>query len=133
MSECELALAVERRAALSAHEALSLEGVQRCSSRVWFTPDRAGPKHLADDRRVLEEAFLRVREPVEAGGDDALKRLRERELVGRASLDVELDELLCVQRVAASSLEQGLLRIGRKKRSSEQATDQLRRLLVGER
>ncbi len=97
------------------------------------TSDRARPEHLADDRRVLEEAFLRVREPVEAGGDDALKRLRERELVRRAPLGVELDELLCIQRVAASSLEQGLLRVGREQRSGEQASDQLRRLLVGER
>ena len=51
-------------------------------------------------------ALLRLGEAVEAGGDDALERLRERELVGRALLDVELDELLGVQRVAARALEQ---------------------------
>ena len=133
MSERELALALERRAALPAHEALSLEGVQRCGGHVRVTSDRARPEHLADDGRVLEEAFLRVRETVEAGGDDALKCLRKRELVSRAPLGEELDELLCIQRVAARPLEQGLLRIGRKQWPGEQAPDELRRLLVGER
>ena len=47
--------------------------------------------------------------------------------------DVELDELLGVQRVAARSLEQGLLGLGCERRAAEQAPDQLRGLLVGER
>ena len=95
--------------------------------------DRARPEHLADDGRVLQQALLRVGQPVEAGGDDALKRLRERELVRRALLRVELDELLRVERIAAGPLEQGLLRVGREQGSREQAPDQLCRLLVGER
>ena len=38
--------------------------------------DRARPEHLSDDCRVLQQALLRVGKPVEAGGDDALERLR---------------------------------------------------------
>ncbi len=47
--------------------------------------------------------------------------------------DVQLDELLGVQRIAARPLEQGLLRVGREQRAREEAPDELCRLLVGER
>ena len=61
----------------------------------------AGPEHLAEHRRVLEQALLLGREAVEPSGDDALDRLRERQVVGGAALDVEPRELLGIQRVAA--------------------------------
>ena len=37
--------------------------------------DRARPEHLADNGRVLQKALLRVGQPVEACGNDALERL----------------------------------------------------------
>ena len=56
-----------------------------------------------------------------------------RELVGRPLLDVELDELLRVQRVSAGALEQRLLRLGGQEGALEEAPDELGGLLVGER
>ena len=79
-----------------------------CPSR----PSAPVQKTLPDDRCVPEELLLAVREPVEPCGDDALERLRERELVGGSALEVELRELLRVEGVAARPLEQRLLRVG---------------------
>ena len=107
--------------------------MERDGGGVGASPDRACPEHLPDHGGVLQQALLRVWQPVEASGDDALKRLRERKLVGRSLFRVELDELLRVQRVTARSLEQGLLRLGCEQGPGEQAPDQLRRLLVGQR
>ena len=119
--ERELALPFERRAALPADESLALERVERCGRSVSRSrADRARPEHLADDGCVLQQALLRLRETVEARGDDALERLRERELLGRALLDVELDELLGVERVAARSLEERLLRRRRRARGGRE-------------
>ena len=133
MREGELALAFERRASLATDEALALEGVQRGGRGVGVASEPARPEHLPDDGCILQEALLGVRKPVEASGNDALKGLREGELIRRALLDVQLDELLRVERVAAGSLEQRLLRLGRQHRASEEVRDELRRLLVGER
>ena len=107
--------------------------MERGSGSVGAPSDRARPEHLADDGCVLEQALLRVGKPVESGGDDALERLRERELVGRALFRVELDELFGVERIAARPLEQRLLGLGRQEGSFEQAPDELGRLLVRER
>ena len=57
----------------------------------------------------------------------------KRELVGRALLRIQLDELLGVERIAARPLEQGLLGFGREQRSAQEAPDQLCGLLVGQR
>ena len=122
--EGELALALERRAALAADEALALERVERGGRGVRASADRARPEDLADDGCVLKEALLGLGEPVETGGDDALQRLRERQLLRRSLLDVELDELLRVERVAAGPLEQGCW-TRRRARAVEQAADQL--------
>ena len=101
--------------------------------RIRVPSDRARPEHLADNGRVLQQALLRVGQPVEAGGDDALERLGKRELVRRALLRIQLDELLGVERIAARPLEQGLLGFGREQRSAQEAPDQLCGLLVGQR
>ena len=72
----------------------------------------------------MEESFLVVREAVEAGGDDPLQRLGERQVVVRAALEVELGELLGVERIAVRALEQPLLDLGREHRALEHARDQ---------
>ena len=105
------------------------EAVAASGSRPIELAQNTLPTTAASCRRL----FSGVGKPVETGGDDALERLRERELVGRALLGVELDELLRVERIAAGPLEQGLLRLGGEQRPAEQAPDQLGRLLVGER
>jgi hypothetical protein len=104
--EGELALALERRAPLAADEALALEGMEGRGRGGRVATDRARPEDLPDDGRVLQEALIRLGEPVEARSDDALQRLGERELVGRALFHVELRELLRIQRVAARALEE---------------------------
>ena len=109
VGEGELALALERRAALATDEALALERVQRRRRGICVAPHRARPEHLADDGGVLEQLLLGVGQAVEPRGDDPLERLREAELAGRALLDVQLDELLCVEGVAAGALEERLL------------------------
>ena len=55
----------------------------------------------------MEELLLIRRQIVEAGADDPLERLRKRKLLGRASLEIELCELLRVEGVAARAVEQG--------------------------
>ena len=95
--------------------------------------DGAGPEDLPDDGCVLEQALLRSGQPVEARRDDALERLGKRELLGRALLEVQLGELLGVERVAARALEQRLLDVGGKQRAVEQVPDQRGGLLVGQR
>ena len=132
MRERELALALDRGAPLTADEPLPLEGVEGASRRLGVPTDRARPEHLADDRGILEQLLLARREAVEAGGDDALERLRQRQLLRRAPLEVELDELLGVERIPARALEQSLLRVRREHRAVEQLADQLGRLLVRE-
>ena len=97
MSERELALPGERRAALPADEPLALEPVQRRDRVARVAAERAGPKHLPDDGSILEERLLVAGQAVESGGDHALERLGQRQLVGGAALDVEIGELLCVE------------------------------------
>ena len=94
---------------------------------------RARPEDLADDGGVLEGRLLLGREPVEAGGDDPLQRLGKRQVVRRAALEVELRELLGVERVALRALEQRLLDLRREQRALEHVRDEERGLLVRER
>jgi len=73
--------------------------------------ERPHPEHLPDHCGVAKQLLLVLCEAVEPCGDDALQRLRQWELVGRAALEEQLRELLCVERVAAGPLEESLLRI----------------------
>ena len=68
----------------------------------------------------MEELLLIGRQIVEAGADDPLERLRKRQLLGRASLEIELRELLRVEGVAARAVEQGLLHLVWEHRPLEQ-------------
>ncbi len=54
-------------------------------------------------------------------------------LVGRALFEEQLRELFCVERVAPSPLEEDLLRVRIEDGPVEEACDEPRRLLVGER
>ena len=58
VSERELALALDRRAALPADEPLALEPVQRRAGRRRVAAERARPEDLADDCRILEQRLL---------------------------------------------------------------------------
>ena len=114
VGEGPLALALDRGAALPGEEALALERVQKRSCLAFVSTQRARPEDLADDRGIVENRLLIGREAVEAGGDDPLQRLGEWEVVRRSALDVELRELLGVERVAFRAFEQRLLGLGRK-------------------
>ena len=80
----------------------------------------------------MEELLLIGRQIVEAGADDPLERLRKRQLLGRASLEIELRELLRVEGVAARAVEQGLLTSVWEHRPLEQRAHQARGVAVGE-
>ena len=84
-------------------------------------PSAPVQKTLPDDCCVPEELLLAFRETVQPGRDDPLQRLREGELVGRPPFEIELGELLGVERVAARALEQRLLRVGGEHRLFEDA------------
>ena len=102
--------------------------------------DRACPEHLTEHRRVLEEDLALLRKSVEAGGDQGVNRLRDRNLSSEGSVLVEQvavaqhpHELLGVQRVAAGTLEQQPLRLRRQHRLLQQGGDEPGRVRVGER
>ncbi len=83
------------------------------------------PTTAASWRSSFSSAF----EAVEAGGDDSLQRLGQWEVVRGASFDVELGELLRIQRIATRVLEQLLLRVC-EHGACEQTADERRRLRV---
>ena len=131
--EGDLGLIFDGSAPLAANEALALERMQRRRRGTLLATERADPEHLSDDRCIAEKIFLVRRESVETGGDDALERLRQRKLLRRASLEVELRELLGVERVSTCSLEQGPLRLRHEHRAFQEATYQVCGLLVRQR
>ena len=134
VGERPLALALDRGAALPGQEALALEGVQE-RRRPPAPSRRSAPvqKTLPTTAASWRSDFSLGREPVEAGGDDALQRLGEREVLRRAALEVELRELLGVERVALRPLEQRLLGLGREQRALEDVRDEDSGLLLRER
>ena len=132
VGERPFALAPNRGASLPGQEALAFEGVQQRVGRMLVSAKRSGPEDLADHRRVLEDRLFLGREAVEARGDDPLERLGERHVFRGAALEVELCELLCVQRVALRAIQQRLLDLGRQNAAREDLRDQDRGLLRGE-
>ena len=132
VGEGELGFALHGRASLPADESLALQRVER-GRGVAVPPERSHPEHLPDDGGIAKELLLVPREAVEPCGDDALERFRQAELLGRASLEEQLRELLRVERVASRSLEERLLRVRGEDGPIEEPGDQPRRLLVGER
>ena len=128
-----LALALERRAPLPAHEPFR-SSEWRAGRRPFVrSRERSAPEHLPDHCGVLQERLLLIGEPVQPGGDDALERLRERVAPRSSRARAELGELLGVERVSARSLEERLLRLRGEHRSLEQLREEPRRLLVRER
>ena len=122
--ECELELAGHRRASLASQEALSHQCVHdrlRVDARA---AEGARPEDLSDDRSRVEVCLLVGGQAIEASADDALQRLGERQVLGGASLEVQLGELLGVEGVAAGAFEQGLLDVGRQHRAVEQGGHQ---------
>ena len=102
-------------------------------SRSPICGDRTGPEHLPDHRRIRQQR-LRVRlQRVQPGGDQRLHRLRERhlrtlpQLPARALPDQQVavfqqpHELLRIERVAAGTLEDRLLQLGRQHRRVQAA------------
>jgi hypothetical protein len=133
VSERELGLALDGRAALAAQEPLALERVQAGGEAARVAAERARPEHLPDHGGVSEELLLVLAEHVQARGDDALERLREREILARAAFRVELRELFRVQRVPARALEERLLRGYVEQRPFQEPAEQPGGLGVGER
>ena len=122
-----------RRSALPAHESLPLQRVERALGAV------SVPRRARSSRRPCRPPARRVgapsppRETVQARRDDALERLGQGELLRRAPLEVELGELLRVERVAARPLEERLLGLCRQHRPVEELAIRTRGLLLGER
>ncbi len=131
--ECELELSGDRRAPLASQEALSYQcvhdrlGVDACRA------EGTRPEDLPDDRSRVEVCLLVGGQAIEASADDALQRLGERQVVGRASFEVQLGELLGVEGVASGAFEQGLLDVGGQNGAVEQGGHQPGGLDVGQR
>lgn len=62
--------------------------------------ERTGPEDLAEHGRVVEQRLPLRRDRVQARGDDALHRVGQREILGRAALAEHPHVLLGVERVA---------------------------------
>ena len=104
--------------------------------------DRAGPEDLPDDGGVGEHRLRVGRQRVQAGGDQRLDRVGERDLgpfaqlPARALLDEQVlvlqqaHELLGVEGVAAGSIEDRLLELGGDHGRLEQRRDESRGLLL---
>ena len=95
--------------------------------------DGAEPEHLAEHRRFLQQAFLVRRQCVDPCGDDALHGLGQWELAGIRAFREHPHVLLGKQRIAARSVQQDELCLGRHQRSSAETTDELGSLGVRER
>ena len=131
--ECELELSGYRRAPLASQEALSYQCVHDRLRVDACAAEGARPEDLPDDRSRVEVCLLVGGQAIEASADDALQRLGERQVLGGASLEVQLGELLGVEGVAAGAFEQGLLDVGRQHRAVEQGGHQPGGLDVGQR
>ena len=99
----------------------------------------ARPEHLAEYRRVLEQALALGRKGVKAGGDQRLQTLgqcRLRKAVSprlEAAVYEQAHELLRIERVAARPLEDRLLEIAAEDGRGDELRDELGRLLIGQR
>ncbi len=133
MRECELELSGYRRAPLTSQEALSYQCVHDRFRVDACAAEGARPEDLPDDRSRVEVCLFVSGQAIEASADDALQRLGEWQVLGGASLEVQLGELLGVEGVAAGAFEQGLLDVGRQHRAVEQGDHQPGGLNVGQR
>ena len=141
-----LRLPLHRRLAGRPHQLFARELVQRPLDLMWITvvhcADGAGPEHLPQHRRVLEEGLALLGKGVKAGRDQCLDRLGERHvrclsesaaLVEEIAVAQHPHELLGIQRVSAGPLEQELLRLRREHRPFQQGGDELGGVGVGKR
>ncbi len=136
MAERELGLPFDRGQPGRPNEIPAHELMEAVAHRPVVEPadrrQRSRPEHLAENRGVLKQGLALGAQRVQAGCDQRLKRLRNRDVVA-GTFAQHLHELLGVERVAAGALEQALLRLGREHRPFEQSTDQPRRVVVRER
>jgi len=99
--------------------------------------ERARPEHPPDDRSVLKEALPLRRESVEAGGDQGLHGVRERDVLRCLRQQVAVCEqahvLLRVERVSARAVEQSALCLDGQHGLLEQEREEARGVLVGQR
>src|SRR5512132_3978570 len=131
-----LSISLDRRASLAPDELPPFEAVQRLLEFACrAAPDRCQgsvPEDLADDGGILQQRLLRLRERIETGGDQTVDGLGQRQLVVCA-LVRDPREFLGVERVAAGTLEQSRLNLGRKNCAVEELMEKLRRLVFGQR
>jgi hypothetical protein len=137
MAECELRLALDRREPCRAHELAPHQLVEAVADGALFVApdgrDGAGPEHLADDGRVLEERLAFGAERVEPRRDQRLDGLRDRGVAAGRALAQHADELFGVERVSAGALQKLLLRLGGQHRALEECGEKPSGVLARER
>ena len=148
VGEGVLRLAQHDRVALPPQQLLSLQLVQHVLRRPALPlPDlgqRAEPERAADHRRVLQQQLLIRGQRVEAGGDDRLHRLRQRQVgagqlrpralaAQQPAVEQHPHVLLGEQRVAAGPRQQRRAQLRRQLCSVQQVGDHVGRLLIRQR
>jgi hypothetical protein len=94
--------------------------------------DGAGPEDLAQHRPVLEQALPLRGQRVQASGDQRLDAFGEDSFACvQAAVGKQADELLGVERIAASPLEHRPLELAAEHTGADQVRDQLGRFAVG--
>ena len=127
--ERELRFPFHRAPPRALHEVLLSKRLQL----LLLCPERAEPEDLADHGRVLQQCFLVRRKRVETRTDDALDRLRERQVAGAVAFGEHPHELLRVERIPTRAVQQRGLRLRLEQRPFAQGGDQPCRFLLRER
>src|SRR3954447_19743107 len=108
VAERVLILARHRGAPFPAQYPFTLERMECRLGSLGIDPGkrcrRTRPEDLPEDGRVEQQPLLVPAEPVQARGDDALDRLRQRQILRGPALHVEPRELLRVERVPAGAV-----------------------------
>ena len=138
MPEAVFGFAFHVEVAGRAHELLTRQLVQGLLHLARITiahrDERARPEHLAHDGGVLKQGLALGRAACPGGRRSAPAPSRDVHLLIQLTpVRQQTHELLCVQRVAAGSLEQRPLRLRRQNRPLEEDADEAGRLLLGER
>ena len=138
MPEAVLGLSFHRAGPARTHKLLARQLVQRllrvCQVALAHSCQRAGPEHLAQHRRVLQQALPLRGQGVEARRDQRLHRSRQLDLLPQlAPVNEQADELFGIQGIPTGPLQQLPLRLRRQHRPLQQRRNQLLRRLIAQR
>ena len=111
----------------------SLRSSEWSRSLVWPSPPSAPDQNTLPITAASWSSVLLGGKCVEAGRDQAVHALGQRQVIHRPALEIEPPELLGVERVSARALEQCRLRLGGEDGALQNERQQPGRVVVGER